>query len=46
MMTDFPCFCVVIIANSGSLGPVSGDLLDTFLLYVCDSFRISASVSS
>ena len=31
MMTDFSCFWVVIIANSGSLGPVNGDLLYSFL---------------
>ena len=46
MMTDFPCFCVVIIANSGPLGPVNGDLLYSFLLYVRHAFRIYASVSS
>ena len=46
MMTDFSCFWVVIIANSGSLGPVNGDLLYSFLLYVRHPFRIHAPVSS
>ena len=46
MMTDFSCFWVVIIANSRSLGPVNGDLLESFLLYVRHAFRIYASVSS
>ena len=46
MMTDFSCFWVVIIANSGSLGPVNGDLLYSFLLYVLHAFRIYAPVSS
>ena len=46
IMTDFSCFCVLIIANSGSLGPVNGDLLYSFLLYVLHAFRIYAPVSS
>ena len=46
MMTDFSCFWAVIIANSGSLGPVNGDLLYSFLLYVLHAFRIYAPVSS
>ena len=40
MMTDFSCFWVVISANSGSLGPVNGDLLYSFLLYVLHAFTL------
>ena len=46
MMTDFSCFWVVIIANSGSLGQVNDDLLYSFLLYVLHAFRIYPPVSS